>query len=425
MNFIDDARVSPFHRRLLLYANAGLFCDGYILSSIGLAIPSLTLRFHLDPLTTGWIGASTLLGILAGAVIFGPLTDRFGRRIIMMADLAVFALVSLLQAGVTDSLQLVILRFIIGVAIGADYPIAAALLSEFVPARGRGAALNSMQVTWFLGACSAYAVGNVLISQPDSWRWLLASAAVPALIGLAMRSSAPESVRWLAARGRVDEARAIALRYFGDVTVAPPARPIAAAALVRRPYRGALAFVATMWLLQVIPLFAIYTFAPSVLQSLHLGAGSPLGSLAITVAFLVGSLLATPLLDIVGRRAVCIAGFLVATLAFLALVVGPPALVVPVFVAYALGIGAAAGLELIYPCELFPTPIRASATGFAAGISRIGAFAGTFALPLALARYGVGAVMGTCAALSAVGLVVALAFAPETRGRTLDGENLA
>lgn len=418
MKAIDRAPLGPLHRRLLLYANAGLFCDGYILSSIGLAIPSLTPQFHLNALASGLIAAATLLGILIGAVIFGPLTDRFGRRIMMVADLCVFVVVSLLQLAAGTAAELVLLRFALGVAIGADYPIAAALLSEYMPARGRGAALNSMQVVWFLGACVAYAAGNAMLGLPQSWRWILASAAIPALVGLALRARAPESVRWLAAKGRHAEAAVILRRHFDGAQIEriEPSR----IARLQRGDLGALAFVSSMWLLQVVPLFAVYTFAPTVLAALHVGAASPLGSLAITVAFLAGSLLATPLLDAIGRRAICIAGFAVATVAFALLSFASGTVVVAVFVVYAVAIGAAAGLELIYPAELFATPVRATATGVAAGISRIGAFVGTFALPLALARFGIGDVMLASALISLAGLAVSIAYAPETRGRVLD-----
>lgn len=84
-----------------------------------------------------------------------------------------------------------------------------------------------------------------------------------------------------------------------------------------------------------------------------------------------------------------------------------------------MGIGASAGLELPYPSELFPTSIRATATGFAAGVSRIGAFIGTFALPALLARFGVTAIVAGACALSIAGLAVALRWAPETKGVAL------
>ena len=388
---------------LLLYANAGLFCDGYILSSIGIALVALQPRFRLDAASTGLIAGATLFGILVGAPVFGRLTDRLGRRILMIADLALFVVVCVAQAFVANVWELIALRFVLGLAIGADYPIAAALIGEWISGRGRGAAVNSMQVAWFLGAAVAYVAGYALLrTGPESWRWILASPALFAALGLLLRASAPESPLWLASR----EAGAIARTRFS--------------AIFAPEHRGALAFVSAMWLLQVIPLFAIYAFAPAVLAALGLSdQSSPAGSVAITAAFLAGSLLSLPLVERWGRRPLCIAGFAIAVAAFALLLLQDPRVVIAAFVAYAIGIGAAAGLELTYPVELFPTPIRASATGFAAAVSRVGAFVGTFALPTLLASYGVGNVVKGALALSAIGLFVALRWAPETKGREL------
>jgi MFS transporter, putative metabolite transport protein len=388
---------------VLIYANAGLFCDGYILSGIGLALVTLTPRFGLDAKMSGLIGAATLLGILVGAPLFGHVTDRYGRRVLMIADLAVFVVVSIAQVFAANVWELIALRFLLGVAIGADYPIAGALIAEHMPPGRRGAAVNSMQVAWFLGAAVAYVVGYALLrAGPDSWRWILASPAAFAAFGLLLRASARESPLWLAARASGELDRASFATMFAP------------------RHRGALAFVSAVWVLQVIPLFAIYTFAPAVLGAFGLsGSSSPAGSVAITAAFLAGSLLSLPLVESWGRRPLCIAGFAVAAAAFAVLLAGNAALVVPCFVAYAVGIGAAAGLELTYPNELFPTTIRASATGFAAAVSRAGAFFGTFGLPWILSRYGAGTVAGLACALSLLGLAIALRWAPETKGTAL------
>jgi MFS transporter, putative metabolite transport protein len=352
---------------------------------------------------TGLLGAATLLGILFGAPVFGHFTDRYGRRVLMIADLAVFVVASLAQVAVTNVWQLIALRFVLGLAIGADYPIAGALIAEFAPARLRGAAVNGMQVAWFSGALTAYVVGYALLQTgPQSWRWILASPALIATIGLLLRTSAPETPFWQSAQQRGETART------SFVTIFEP------------HYRGTLLFVSTMWLLQVVPLFAIYTFAPTVLTALGLSnQASPAGSVAITAAFLIGSLLSLPLVERWGRRPLCIAGFAVAAFAFSLLLIGSTAIVVVAFLIYAVSIGAAAGLELTYPTELFPTAIRATATGAAAGISRIGAFIGTFALPLALASYGIAAVIYAALAISLFGLFVAARWAPETRGTPL------
>ncbi|MDP9017256.1 MAG: MFS transporter [Candidatus Eremiobacteraeota bacterium] len=387
------------NRGLLLYANVGLFCDGYILSSIGLALITLGPAFSLNAATTGLIAAATLLGILVGAPVFGHLTDRFGRRLLMIADLAVFVIVAIAQIFVTNVWELIVLRFVLGVAIGADYPIAGALIAEHAAPRLRGAAMNSMQVAWFFGAAVAYLVGYALLHLgAGSWKWILASPAIFAAVGLILRASAQESPMWLACRNSGVLAQSSFATMFGP------------------QYRGALAFVSAMWLLQVVPLFAIFTFAPSVLSALGLSEStSPVGSVTITATFLVGSLISLPLIERWGRRPLCIAGFAIAVVAFALLLFGQGPLVVVCFVAYALGIGAAAGLELTYPAELFPTQIRASATGMAAGISRIGAFMGTFALPWFLARYGIAPIMATAVILSVLGLIIALRWAPETR----------
>jgi putative MFS transporter len=395
--------LKPLHYRIFAYANAGVFCDGFILSSIGLALITLTPRFHLDATSTGLLGAATLFGILVGAPIFGHLTDRHGRRLLMVADLCAFVVVAVAQIFVTNAWELIALRFVLGLAIGADYPIAAAIVAEFMPSKQRGAALSAMEAVWFLGAAVAYVVGYALLrTGPDSWKWILASPAIVAAIGLLMRASAPESPMWIASRDA------------GDV------RTASFATIFRPEFRGPLAFVSTMWLLQVVPLFAIYTYAPTVLKALGLNNdASPAGSVAITAAFAAGAFLAMPLVERWGRRPLCVAGFALAAIAFGVLPFGGTGLVVVTFLAYAIGMGAATALELVYPAELFPTAIRATATGFAAAISRVGAFIGTFALPIALAKFGATTVILGACALSIAGLAISVVWAPETKNRAI------
>jgi MFS transporter, putative metabolite transport protein len=399
----DDEKFRPFHAGLLLYASAGIFCDGYILSSIGLALITLGPHFALSAGMTGLLGAITLFGVLAGALVFGEMADRYGRRILMIADLAVFVIACVAQIFVTNVWELIALRFVLGVAIGADYPISAALIAEFMPRRSRGAALAGLETIWFAGACAAYVAGSAMLALgSDSWKWILAAPAVIAALGLLIRTVAPESPRWLAA------------------TAARMKRP-GLREIFTKDVRPKLGFVSWMWLLQVVPLFAIYTFAPTVLSALHLGtADSVTGSIAITVAFAAGSLLSLPLIERWGRRPLCIAGFAVATVAFAAIAFGDVPLTVAAFLAYALAMGAASGLEIVYPAELFPTFIRGTATGFAAAVSRVGAFVGTFALPVVLGRYGIAPIVVASVALSVAGLWLAIARAPETKGTSLD-----
>ena len=130
-------------------------------------------------------------------------------------DLAAIIVCSIAQFLVGDVFWLIILRLLIGMAVGADYPIATSLLAEFSPRKWRGPLLGAFVAMWFVGAAAAYIVGEVLLHFDDGWRWMLASAAVPAILIVLARLGTPESPRWLLKKGRVDEANEVLRKVFG------------------------------------------------------------------------------------------------------------------------------------------------------------------------------------------------------------------
>ncbi len=112
--------------------------------------------------------------------------------------------------------QLFILRVIVGIGIGGDYSVGHTLLAEFSPRKHRGVLLGAFSVIWTFGYVSASFVGHYLsMVSPEAWRWLLSSAALPALLILLVRIGTPESPRWLMGKGREDDAMAIVHKYFG------------------------------------------------------------------------------------------------------------------------------------------------------------------------------------------------------------------
>ncbi|QSE95469.1 MFS transporter [Rhodococcus pseudokoreensis] len=427
---LDDAPLHRFHYRLLLCTGGGPFIDGYILAIIGVAMIQIGPRFELSPLVEGLVGATALVGIFFGAALGGYLGDRFGRQRIYNWDLIAIAVLSVAQFWITDAIMLVVVRLLIGIAIGADYPLASSLMTEFSPKRYRGPFLGILIAAFFAGGAAAYLVGELLLpTGDDAWRWMLASSVVPtALIALA-RLKTPESPRWLANQGRDHEAAAVVTKVFGPGVVMPPATvdeaksSVGFVALFRSGYGGRLAFVTTFWTCAIIPVFAIFVFGPQILAAMKLeGSASTVGSAAIQAIFLVGCIIALLLVNRMGRRAVIIHSFLWSGLALLLLGLFPGSttlMIAALFVIYALAAGGAQILCYVYPNELFPTHIRGAAVGLASALSRIGAAIGTFLVPLSLTTLGTSATLLIATAITAVGLVVSLIWAPETRGLDL------
>ncbi|WP_441964004.1 MFS transporter [Mycolicibacterium houstonense] len=432
-HLIDDAPLTSFHKKLTLFSSGGPFIDGYALSIIGVALITLEPAMSLSATEIGLIGAASLIGIFVGGGVFGYVTDKVGRHLMYIADLIALAVFSVLSAFAAEAWQLILLRFLLGVAIGADYPIATSLLAEFLPKKQRGRLLGAMFVVWAVGAAAAYVVGFLLRDYgPDAWRLLLASPAVFAVITLLARMGTPESPRWLLSRGRIDEADAAIKQAFGpqfgvgdlDQHDSETARNTSFAQIFQRPYLNRTIFVAVFWTAQVIPLFAVYTFAPDLLASFGLEGDANLygGSLLISLLFVVGGIPGLYLVEKIGRRALLIGSFAViaVALAIPALIPGiPPVAFFLALAVYALASGASSFLEIVYPNELFPTEVRATAVGVGTAVSRIGSAGGTYLMPLALTALGAGGALGVGAAVTAVGLVVAIFMAPETRGVAL------
>ncbi|MEU0641180.1 MFS transporter [Streptomyces umbrinus] len=427
---LDDAPVSSFHRRIMVVAMGGPFCDGYLLGVMGVALGLITPALALDTLWTGLIAASVLVGVFIGGAVFGPITDRVGRHLMYVLNLATFVVFSALQFFVTEAWQLLVLRLLIGIAIGADYPIASALTTELVPRRMRGPALSGLVLAWWVGYGVSYWVGWALTGLgDDSWRWMLASGTVPALIFLFMRAGIPESPRWLASRGRMDEAKAVVRKHLGqevsDEELLAEGRQEKRGGsglgnlveIFKRGYTVPVVFCSVFWICQVAPAFAVRSFQPQMLSAF--GVGSTYGASAlITTIAVAGIGLGLVVVNRIGRRSLLISSFVCINVSLIALAVLPlhwAFMVVALFAAFQFFEAAGSGLQFVYPSELFPTDLRATGVGIATAMSRVGSATSTFLLPIAAEDLGVRGTLGVAVAITLVGLVVSYFLAPETK----------
>jgi len=425
---IDDAPLSPFHLRVTAFSAGGILCDGYMLGIIGPALNGYSAVHRLSPTWTGLLGSSALIGLFIGSGLFGWLTDKIGRRTIYTFDLAVFVVGSLLHLAVTGVAWVFALRLLLGIAIGADYAISPSMLAEFAPRRYRGTLLAAISAIWSIGFFASYLVGSLLATMgPNAWQWMLASAAVPAFAVGLMRLGCPESPRWLMQRGRTDEALEVVRKYIDPQATLEDLDPHdnehghGWRTLFHRDYWPRIAVGGIYWFSQVVPLFAILTFLPTVLTSLDITSGT-VGELGSNAFLLVGSTVGIFVITYIGRRPFIICS--TAALIVLAGAIGiwrtAPSLATLLLLGlFILIIGCAQVVTSVYPSELFPTEVRASGVGLCTSISRIGAAVGTFLLPLSIGAYGAHTTILITGVVLAAGLAVAWRWAPETSNQPL------
>lgn len=426
-----DSRFERFQKKVTTCAAGGKLCDGWILAVIGIALPLSTTGLDISSTMEALIASASLIGLFIGGLLFGWVTDKVGRKKMFLATLATFLICSMLQFAVTDPLQLFILRVLLGLAVGADYAVAGAFVAEFNSKERRGPGLAGLLIWWYVGFTVAATLSILLINsmpdEPTLWRYILASSFAPAAVMLFLRVGLPESPRWLLSKGREKEAREIAEQYLDPVTRADlfkeKINSLSYSALFSSRYIKKTILTSVFWMAQITPFFAIYIFMPKILQAINFGSSSKLGEIMLYVFLLLGCLVGVSLINRLGRRKLLICTFIGQVIPLLILGIWPDShsviLIVVCFGIFAFFHAAGSTLQMLYPSEIFPTEIRATGVGFAAGMSRLGAAIGTFLLPIGLTQWGTGAVMLIGAAVSAAGLFVAFAWAPETKGLEL------
>lgn len=427
----DDVPLNRFHLKITALTFCANFSDGYELGIIGIALPMLSPRLGAGAIWQGLLGASALVGIFLGSMVVGWAADLIGRQRLYLWDFLLIAAASVLEFFVSSPGELLVLRLLIGFGIGADYALGPTLVAEFVPRRYRGGLLASLTVMWTVGYTAAFFFGNFLVGfGGDSWRWLLASSAIPAIAVVLLRIGTPESPRWLASAGKLKEAREVVRRFAGaDVDFDAFARehPVAASVSYRqlfgKAYRRNTAFGVLFYNAQVIPYFAIYTFLPLVLLKMGLGEEGFRTDAWLNVFLLAGSIGGLWLVAKMSRRGLTIGSFAVLAVSMAPMAIWPDAptlLLFPLFGVFTFTMSAAVNLDQVYPPELFPTELRSSGVGLLNGMSRVGSAIGTFLLPISLDSVGFGPTMLALTLVLVVGLLVSIAWAPETKGTVLD-----
>ena len=455
------------HSKLLGGSGIGWALDAMDVGLISFVIAQLTVVWNVESSELSWVASAGFLGMAIGASVGGLLADRLGRRQVFALTLLIYGIATGVSALSWSIGALVALRFIVGLGLGAELPIASTLVSEFAPARIRGRIIVILESFWAVGWTAAALIGYFVVPQgDDGWRWALALGALPAVWAIFVRLKLPESVRFLESKGRAEEAERIVVEFEdaarakaaasgdgagGGVDAVGATTVLVPEASTPHPTNGSTPDISgadgsdtsekvspiatlfgtalrrrtiSLWIVWFCVNFA-YCGAFIWLPSLLVAAGYPLVrsfeyTLIITLAQLPGYAVSAWLVEKWGRRvtlAVFLGGSAVSAALFATAGDVTGILVFGSMLSF-FNLGAWGALYAVTP-ELYPTRVRGTGAGWAAGFGRLASILAPLCVPLLSAAGGTTLPFVVFAAVFVIAAVAALTL-PDLRGRALE-----
>jgi AAHS family 4-hydroxybenzoate transporter-like MFS transporter len=388
--FIDQRRIGRFQMLVALLCACAIFMDGFDTQMVGYVLPAIARSLKIEPTALTGVAVSGLIGLAVGALVFGIVADRIGRKPVIIACLVFFGLCMLLTPSAQTPAGLAAWRFLTGLGLGGAMPNTIALTAEYAPRRSRATAVMLMFFGFSVGAALAGFVTAALVER-FGWPAVFYSGAVmPVVLAPALALALPESIRVLALRGtagariarlvqRIDPSYAMArgTRFVVHEETAP-GLPVLHLFRERRALSTVLLW--TMFFMNLLCLFFLATWLPTVIT----GNGLSLALAASAAALLqvggcVGAVCFGPLIDRFGAFAVLVIAYLSA--AVLIVLVGfsgtlVPAIMLTIFGAGFCIVGGQIAMNALASI-LYPTAIRSTGVGWALGIGRVGTIAGS------------------------------------------------
>jgi putative MFS transporter len=432
-NALDNARISPLHVKVIALIAGGYFFDVIDFTVFGSLVPFLLQSKFATGAEAAAIGSATIFGMFLGTAGQGEFSDRFGRRFIYQFNLLLFGVFTILGAFAPSVTLLIVCRFIAGLGLGAEQPLAFAYAGEYAPKRIRGRILAIVHfiggaMVWPIGTAIVLFFGNVVATPEYVWRGVWLVAGIGALIIWVLRFSLPESPRYLATHGRGEEA----IKVLGRLGIAGPTEPLATDAasdtksdpfgvvFTKFPVRviaGMICFTAFFGIA-----IGLSAWLPNIMNGKGFSITKSLQyTLAMNFAVPCASLFMMYALDKFGRKITSVCTFIAAgvmAIAFANAVTGLQLMIVGFIMIFFVQV--AGNSMQIFASEVFPTNARASGFGWASGVGRL---ATAFIMPTILwvqNGFGLMTVFVCLAILLFVAAVAVTQLGPEARQKGLD-----
>jgi putative MFS transporter len=413
------------------------FFDSVDLGALTFVLGSIRSTFDLSTAETGLLSSMSFLGMFLGAASAGLMADRFGRKRVFQTSMIFWGLGSICCGLAPDVVLLGLARVFVGFGMGMEFPVAQSMVSEIVPATNRGRYIALLEGFWPLGFIASGLVSYFVLSVAD-WRWVFILQGVPAIFVFIVRRFVPESPRWLADRGYEERAEAVTAEIEAEVArrfgkpLPPPAKEIpvvhtgmqqsSLSALWSGVYARRTAMLWILWFFALLGYYGLTTWLGALLQAKGLPVTkSVFYTITISLAGIPGFLTAAWLVERWGRKGTCILMLLGGAAAswFYGNAEDVPHLI---------GFGVAMQFCLFgmwsalyaYTPELYPTRVRATGTGFASAIGRLGSLVGPYLVGVILPAAGQPGVFALGAGAFVVAALAVFLLGEETRGRILE-----
>ena len=452
---LDRLPFTRKHGKLLGASGIGWALDAMDVGLISFVIAALTVHWDLAKSDGSLIASAGFAGMAIGASLGGLLADRIGRRSVFALTLLVYGLATGASALALGVGALIALRFVVGLGLGAELPVASTLMSEFAPARIRGRIIVWLEAFWAGGWILAAVIGTfVATSGPTGWRWALALGMVPAAYSIVIRLGMPESVRFLETKGRHEEAERIVRDFEASagldaaaqgvlasdagteegrvagtadgrvaadaVGVVPEADQVASGGIWSAALRARTAGLWVVWACINLAYYGAFIWIPTLLVDRGFDLTKSFTfTLIITLAQIPGYAAAAWLIEVLGRRwtlTIFLAGSALSAVGYGMADSEAMILVAGCLLSF-FNLGAWGALYAIGP-ELYPTAVRGTGTGAAAAFGRLASIIAPFLVPALVLAGGQWLAFGVFALAFAVAAAAAFTL-PEQRGKAL------